>query len=164
MLLLTIAWMIIMLLVFLIFFLIYKNVSNSLRVSTQGRLIFSQYFVWVILYDTIWLISYAASVILFHMIINKAYRIDLNQYKDLLTNSIVAITQVQAAFANVQQILPIQSTADITSSEIKNPFWRKIYSKSQFSLWFRWHIHSHTGIINDDVPASHFRAFNIIPT
>ena len=37
-LLLTIAWMIIMLLVFLIFFIIYKNVSNNLaRVSTQVR-------------------------------------------------------------------------------------------------------------------------------
>ena len=41
---LTIAWMIIMLLVFLIFFYIYKNVSNHLaRTSTQTRIILSKH-------------------------------------------------------------------------------------------------------------------------
>ena len=50
-----------------------------------------------------------------------------NLMKDLLTNSIVAITQFQAAFANVDQIVPrsgSHSTTDIIEPEIKHPFWR----------------------------------------
>ena len=49
-----------------------------------------------------------------------------NLMKDLLTNSIVAITQFQAAFANVDQIVPrsgSHSTTDIPiEPEIKHPF------------------------------------------
>ena len=53
---------------------------------------------------------------------NKA---DDDLIKDLLTNSIVAITQFQAAFANIEQVIPrsgSHSTTDITEPEIKHHF------------------------------------------
>ena len=91
--------------------------------------------------------------------------------KDLLTNSIVAITQFQAAFANVDQIVPTSgshSTTDIIEPAIKNAFWKiqnnnvSFYWKLQLLLWFRLHIHWHNGFMNLEVPASHFNDFKIL--